>query len=76
MMRNFWPDFSWDRSRQRAILKDTDISDTSAMTVLWRSFASFVVPNWFCCTDAVKGGTRRFLSVSDTPLRNFSSMTE
>ena len=53
-MRYFWTDMSKYGYLQRSVLKYTDSSDMEALTVPWRIFFFFEVPNWFCYTGADK----------------------
>ena len=61
------------RLNQRDVLKDADTSNMADLTVPWRIFTAFVVPNWFLCIDAAKDYTRRLLYDCGIPPRKFYS---
>ena len=67
-----WPGVYRDRSLQRAVLKDAGISNTVALTVLWRILALFFVPNWFRCINSENDDTMMVLSYCDRLSRNLS----
>ena len=75
-MRDFWTNFSKDGSRQKIIQEDSDTYDMAFLTVTWRSFALFVVLNFFCCTDSAKYDTSMVFYYCCISSRSFSLMSE
>ena len=75
-LRDLYPDAYRVGSPQRCVQKDIDTSDTSDLTVLWRSFGLHVAPNWFLCTDSVNDDTRIVFFPCGIPSRNFLCVCE
>ena len=63
-------------SIQRAILKDSYTYDMAALTVPWKSFVFFLVPNWFCCTDDEKKESRTVFYYCGSLSKNLSLTLE
>ena len=55
----------------RPVRKDADTPNMANLTVMWRSVAFFVVPNWFLPTDAENYDTIIVLDPCWIPSGNF-----
>ena len=69
-IRYFWPDISRVSFTQRSIHKDSDTSNTAALTLTLRSLDFFVVENLFLHTNVVNDDTSVVLSPCVSPSRN------
>ena len=74
MIREFCTDASRVGSPRRFVRKDAYTSDTTSLTVTWRSLELFVVPNLFFCTYVVNDDTIIVLYHCGIPSRDLSLM--